>query len=293
LLREKQNVANRPEPEVEITADLVRALLHARFPALAELELRPLSRGWDNTNWRLGDESIVRVPHRRVAAELIRHEQQSLPALAERLTVAIPAPTHAGKPTDFYPWPWSVTPFFAGTEAASAEIDQPRAAIAMGTFFRQLHVAAPPDAPPNPFRGCPLADRADAFATNLDSLGPGIDHDALRSIFETACDAPLALERVWLHGDLHTRNMIVHDGDLAAVIDWGDICAGDRATDLAGAYMLVPDQIALVAQHAGASETAWSRARGWAVNFAVVYLAHSDDDPLMSAIGQRLLAAVL
>jgi len=87
--------------------------------------------------------------------------------------------------------------------------------------------------------------------------------------------------------------MIVNEGRLAAVIDWGDICAGDRATDLASAYMLVPDLVSTVQDHAGATEHDWRRARGWAVNFAVIYLANSDDDPVMASLGALLLDALL
>ena len=45
---------------------------------------------------------------------------------------------------------------------------------------------------------------------------------------------------VWLHGDLHPLNLVVADGELAAVIDFGDVCAGDPATDLAVAWMVLP-----------------------------------------------------
>ena len=96
-------MANRPEPEIEITQPLVRALLRDQCPALADLPLRELSRGWDNTNFRLGDDAIVRVPHRQVAAPLVLHEQSWLPILAAQLDMPIPSPIHAGAPTLDYP----------------------------------------------------------------------------------------------------------------------------------------------------------------------------------------------
>ena len=83
--------------------------------------------------------------------------------------------------------------------------------------------------------------------------------------------------------------MVVHNGDLSAVIDWGDICSGDRATDLAGAFMLVPDHIDIVRATAGADDDAWRRARGWAIHFALIYLAAGEAAPVMNAIGDRLL----
>jgi aminoglycoside phosphotransferase (APT) family kinase protein len=45
---------------------------------------------------------------------------------------------------------------------------------------------------------------------------------------------------IWLHGDLHPFNLVVNQGRLSAVIDFGDLCAGDPATDLAVAWMLFP-----------------------------------------------------
>ena len=287
-------MANRPEPEIEITQPLVRALLRDQCPALADLPLRELSRGWDNTNFRLGDDVIVRVPHRQVAAPLVLHEQSWLPILAAQLDMPIPSPIHAGAPTLDYPWPWSVTPFFAGADAVGHTLNNPaNTATMLGTFFRQLHTTAPTDAPVNKFRGCPLVNRATSFATNVDQIDDQFDRDRITAIFETACAIPPSSEHVWLHGDLHIRNMVVDHGELSAVIDWGDICAGDRATDLAGAFMLVPGHIDTVADHAGADDAAWERARGWAAHFAVVYLAHSDDDPIMERIGTDLFTTLL
>ena len=286
-------MANRPSAEIAITASFVHRLVAAQVPSLASLALTELSRGWDNTNFRLGDELMVRVPHRQVAAPLIEHERRWLPAIADMVDLGVPAPIHHGEPTSEYPWPWSIVPFFDGTEAARVTLASGETtARTLGTFFCQLHVAAPGDAPVNPYRGVPLAERRESFERNLDALGSTIDVDAARAIFATACAAAPATDRVWLHGDLHTRNMVVNE-DLVAAIDWGDICSGDRATDLAAAFMLVPDHVATVQRISGATDHDMERARGWAINFALIYLAHCDDDPVMGDIGERLIASLV
>jgi len=283
-------MANRPEREVSVTVDLVRALVSAQRADLADLPISELSRGWDNTNFRLGPDLMIRVPHRQVAAPLIAAEQQWLPVLAPALEMHVPVPVHHGSPTDDYPWPWSITPFFPGAEAAGSALANPAyTAERLGRFFAQLHQPAPVDAPANPYRGVPLRNRAESFASNLALLGDEHDHEALAARFDLACQVPAATERVWLHGDMHGRNLIVNDGELAAVIDWGDVCAGDRATDLAVTFSLVPAHLDIVKMHAGATDADWQRARGWALNFAVIYLGHSDDDPVMEAMGTRLL----
>lgn len=284
-------MANRPEPEIDITVELAQTLIDEQFPGLSGQPLRLMARGWDNTNLRLGEDHVVRLPHREAAAELIVNEQRWLPILAPNIDLAIPTPTHAGRPSNVYPWHWSVTPWLPGTEAALAPPDDPAdAAETLGRFLCQTHVEAPDEAPENPVRGCPLASRAAAFAANTAALGDL--EPRLVDIFRDACNAPAANTRVWLHGDLHTRNMIVDGGRLSAVIDWGDICAGDPATDLAAAFMLVPGHVDLVQSHAGANDTDWLRARGWAAHLAAVYLANSDDEPVMAAIGRRLAEAL-
>jgi aminoglycoside phosphotransferase (APT) family kinase protein len=285
-------MAGRPEPEIEITPELARALLREQAPELAELPLAMLGMGWDNTNWRLGDDLIVRLPHRKVAEPLIRHEQRWLPELAPRLDLAIPVPVVHGQPSEGhgYPWVWSVVPWNPGDEAANAPlVDPATTAEKLGTFFRQLHTAAPADAPPNPFRGGPIADRRDAVMERIEVVADRIDGTAALVAFEEAASTPTTNDQVWLHGDVHTRNMVVDDGDLTAVIDWGDICRGDRATDLAGAFMLVPDHIDVVRATAGADDDAWRRARGWAIHFALIYLAAGEAAPVMNGIGDRLL----
>ena len=102
---------NMPEAEVEVTADLVRALLHEQHPDLADFAIVELANGWDNVIFRLGDELTVRLPRRQMAARLIDHEQAVLPALAEVLPIPIPAPVRVGRPALGFPWSWSVNPW--------------------------------------------------------------------------------------------------------------------------------------------------------------------------------------
>ena len=104
---------------------------------------------------------------------------------------------------------------------------------------------------------------------------------------------------VWLHGDIHPGNLVVNAGELTAVIDFGDITAGDPAVDLAVAWMMWPATVR--AQFRAAIDRTvhrtddglWRRARGWAVSLAVAYLVNSLDNPLMGDIGQRTIAAAL
>src|SRR5450830_1245940 len=112
-------MAGTPSAEVDVTVELVRRLLQAQHPDLADLPLRVVANGWDNVTLRLGDELAVRVPRREMAAQLARNEQRWLPVLAPRLGVDVPVPVRIGRPAGELPWGWSVVPWFAGTMVAN------------------------------------------------------------------------------------------------------------------------------------------------------------------------------
>jgi aminoglycoside phosphotransferase (APT) family kinase protein len=290
-----------PAADVEVSADLVRRLLADQHSDLARLPVEFLANGWDNELYRVGDELVARLPRRALGAEIITNEQRWLPGLAPRLPLPIPSPERTGVPACGYPYSWSVVPFLPGVPAAQASSFEPTAAAAaVGGFLGALHVPAPADAPANPFRGVPLAERASTFAANLARIGGQVDRDAVLSAWVAALAAPgYDGPPVWLHGDLHPANILVNDGQVSGVIDFGDITAGDPASDLSVAWMLLPAGSHAIFwsayQAAGgrAGDAVRARARGWALNFAVVFLAHSEDNPVLRQVGRRTLSSVL
>ena len=168
-------VNRMPAADVEVSADLVRRLLADQHPDLARLPVEFLANGWDNELYRVGDGLVARLPRRALGAQIITNEQRWLPGLAARLPLPIPSPERTGVPACGYPYSWSVVPYLPGVPAAQASsFDPAAAAAAVGGFLGALHVPAPADAPANPFRGVPLAERAGTFAANLARLArPG------------------------------------------------------------------------------------------------------------------------
>jgi aminoglycoside phosphotransferase (APT) family kinase protein len=318
-----------PAADVDVTVELVRRLLADQHPDLAGKPVEFLANGWDNAMFRLGDDLLVRLPRREPAAQILLNEQRWLPVLASKIQLPIPSPERTGRPAHGYPFSWSVVPYLPGEPAADADsVDLADAAGSVGGFLGSLHAPAPPDAPANPFRGVPLADRADAVAANLRLLSDRVDRDAVQSVWSAALAAPVySGPPRWLHGDLHPANILVSHGRVSGVIDFGDITAGDPATDLAVAWMLLPlehhaafraayrsartsparsAQLGVLdgaaRDDAGLAEAGldgtdwaalWTRARGWALNLAIVLLAHSADNPQLLNVGRRTLRRVL
>ncbi|MFF7978530.1 aminoglycoside phosphotransferase family protein [Streptomyces sp. NPDC007901] len=258
----------------EITAELVRDLLRDQHPDLADRPVEFGARGWDNQLWRLGDDLAVRLPWATLSADaLLRKEHAWLPALAQGLPLPVPVPQRLGEPSERFPRPWIVTTWVSGTPADRAPVTRAAAAArALADFLTALHRPAPEGAPAGRGRGGPLADCAEGFARQLASaieMGLVPDPDAVGAVWEDAVAAPeWAGPALWLHADLHPANVLTGDGTICGVIDFGDLCAGDPACDLAAAWTLLPDGAAdrfYDAYRPVTDAATRRRARGWAV----------------------------
>ncbi|PWK69534.1 aminoglycoside phosphotransferase (APT) family kinase protein [Streptomyces sp. CG 926] len=263
----------------EVTAELVRDLLRDQHPDLADRPVRFGARGWDNQLWRLGEDLAVRLPWATPSADaLLRKEHAWLPGLAAGLPLPVPVPQRIGEPSERFPRPWIVTTWVPGEPADRAPATHATdAADALAAFLTALHRPAPEGAPVGNYgRGGPLADHADAFVDGLaDATDMGLipDPDAVRAVWEDAVAAPVwAGPEIWLHGDLHPANVLTAGGTFCGVIDFGDLCAGDPACDLAAPWSLLPDG-AVDRFHAAyrpvADAATLRRARGWAAQRAL------------------------
>ena len=232
---------------MDITEDLIRDLLREQHPDLADRPVKLGARGWDNQVWRLGDDLAVRLPWATEAADaLLRKEYAWLPGLAPHLPLPTPVPQRLGEPSERFPRPWLVTTWVPGEPADRAPATRgAEAAVALADFLTALHRPAPEGAPEGHDRGGPLADHTEGFLRGLASaadMGLIPDPDAVRAVWEDAVAAPeWAGPAFWLHGDLHPANVLTTNGTLTGVIDFGDLCAGDPAYDLAAAWILLPD----------------------------------------------------
>ena len=166
-------MALKPRPPAEVTLDAfgVRALLEAQQPDLAGLPLNEVASGWDNFVFRLGDDLAVRLPRRAIAAPLIEREARWLPELAPSLPLAVPVPVRVGRPSNAFPWAWSVVRWLPGEPASVAPPANAEAtAVVLGPFLRALHRAAPPHATRSAWRGTPLAERTASVHAHLTQL---------------------------------------------------------------------------------------------------------------------------
>lgn len=235
-------VTHTPAADVDIDEDLVRALLSAQHPDLAELPLSHPVEGWDNMMFRLGDNLAVRLPRRSLAARLGEIEWEWLPRIGRSVTFPVPVPRRLGEPGNGYPWGWSVVPWLPGELAFDAPLTE-AGARDLGQAIAQIQLTSAVGAPVNPYRSGTLADVAELCATRVHAVVTAGDltqelGDTLLAIF-TAGLATAEPSRTWGHLDLHGANVLTQGGRLAGILDWGDAGAADPAVDLGQAWVLV------------------------------------------------------
>ena len=299
--------APKPPAEVAINVDLIEMMISDFAPELVGEPVQFHASGWDNEIYRIGDSHAIRLPRREVAAPLITNEQTWLPELAELLPVPVPAPTFDGKPAFGYPFPWSIVPWMPGVTLLHAPpLPTGKLMHELADVMNPLHVAAPKNAPKNPYRGVPLTARAEGVVERIETCAPvfaslDIDPAAVRDTWDSLVDAPdFGGEPIWVHGDLHLANILVRAGRISALIDFGDLCAGDPAVDLSIAWMLFDqetDRLAfrklLTIEGRSIDVHTWKRARGNALAHALAVLDRSNDDPSMRRMAATTLRNTL
>lgn len=278
------------DDELPIDVPLVRSLLDRTLPGAASLRLVPLDRsGSSNALFRLGDDLLVRLPRQPGGSASIDKEARWLPHVGPRLPVSVPEVVAVGEPGPGYPERWMVVRWLEGA-VPSADDPVPDGGTsrdrlapdlaAVVTALRDLDV--PHDASTDPglqwYRGEPLAGQDGRTRRDIEACraipGPGLDLDAALQVWEEAMALPGVGEAAtpqWYHGDLLGENLLVRNGRLVAVLDFGGLAVGDPTVDLMVAWDLLDGASRERFREAVAvDDAAWLRGRAWALSIALM-----------------------
>ncbi|MEM9064114.1 MAG: aminoglycoside phosphotransferase family protein [Planctomycetota bacterium] len=290
-----------PAEAFSVNEALARHLIHEQFPELAPLPLiRQTTAGTAHALFRLGSDLVARFPMTPAASLQCEKEHRWLREIATALPVPVPVPIHMGSPSNHYPAQWSITRWFAGR----AIWDEPSLewitlAVNVANFIKALS-AIPPMGGPGPGahnfgRGIDLSERDRPTREALCKASEFIPANRLEALWDRALSAMQPQSATWIHGDLHGGNMIMKNGILAAVIDFGGLAVGDPACDLAFAwYVLDRRGRERFRSELGANDDLWLRAKGWALSVAAIQLPYyRKRNTRMEELATRTLSAIL
>jgi aminoglycoside phosphotransferase (APT) family kinase protein len=295
-----------PDGRAGIDAALVQRLIAHQFPHWADLPVTPVEvDGWDNRTYRLGTAMAARLPTAAGYVAAVEKEATWLPRLAASLPLAVPSVLAEGAPGEGYPYPWSVRGWLPGETASPGRIDDmPRFAVSVAEFLLALQrcdITGGPAAGAHSWhRGEPPACYDAQTRQCLESLGArpdsaGVDIVGAAEVWAAALAAEWDGPPKWFHGDVASGNLLVTDGRLTAVIDFGTAGVGDPACDLVIAWVMFSGESRAAFRTAVRQDRgAWARARGWALWKALLVLTECiDTDPQKAAECRRVIGEVL
>ncbi|MEV4708838.1 aminoglycoside phosphotransferase family protein [Actinoplanes sp. NPDC049316] len=274
--------------ENEVPADeaVVRSLLQTQRPDWATLPLSPAGAGTDNTMYRLGDDLLVRLPRTAGKAQALHKERTWLPRLGPLLPCRVPEPVHAGRPAAGFPLPWSVYRWIDGAQAGPDTVqDWATFGTDLASFVRTLHgidlMGAVRAGELSWYRGGSLGacdEWISACFEDCRAAPGGLDLEALHELWRTALDLPEpAGPHRWLHGDLRPANLLVSEGRLHAVIDFGGLSVGFPDAEHATVWDLPRPARDAYWNAVGVDDHSWTRARAWAIAVGVSGVSYYRD----------------
>ncbi len=292
------------DDELRASVGQVRSLLAAQCPQWADLPATPIPdelEGTDHVLFRVGTDLVARMPKIAWATDQADSDARWLPMLEPHLPVRIPVPLHVGEPGAGYPWRWTVAPWFSGSTPARLGSDDVILARDVAAFARALHKVDPTEGPIKPpgSRGSALLhtdERVRRVLPRLADYDDGFDVTAAEAAWEACLQAPAwSRDPVWIHGDLQPGNLIIEDGRLTAVIDFGALGVGDPAPDVAAALWTFTGAARKAYREAiGYDDATWRRACGWALAPSLTgidYYRHTF--PRMAEHGRRMVRAAI
>ena len=283
--------------EVPIDVALVERLISEQFPRWAGLPIWEVrSTGTVNAIHRIGERLCARLPRVEDWAQDLEKEWRWLPKLAPRLSLQIPEPVGRGHPMTSYPFPWAVYGWIDGKPYSDDLVDdEQQAARDLARFVAELRREDP--APGTPRGGRPPLREFDAVTREaIDSSRRVIDSDAATAAWERALGAPTWRGTpVWVHADLLRPNLLIREGRLRAVIDFGSVGVGDPAADVIAAWSVFgPEGRRTFRDALDVDDGTWNRARGYALHQAALIIPYyAETNPEFVSLAKRTVKEVL
>jgi aminoglycoside phosphotransferase (APT) family kinase protein len=283
------------DPPFNITPALVGKLIAEQFPEFAHLNIQPVKiQGHDNRTFRLGPDMLVRMPTEESYALKVPKEQTLLPQLKPHLSVPIPIPLKMGNPSKDFPFPFSIYKWLEGESANSLDLNDHNLeaiALELAKFLKELQSIESLEGPEpglhNWYRGAHISVYDEGSRTQIAQLDGIIDSNKALKLWDAACQTKWSNDSVWIHGDFATGNILMQNGKLSGIIDFGGLGIGDPACDLVIAWTFLKGKSReIFIKEMSLDADTWLRAKAWALWKATYEVCNSQDKTNSYALKQ-------
>lgn len=281
------------KPQPVITKSLAETLIAEQFPEYAHLPIKSVDmQGHDNRTYRLGSKLLIRMPTNECYALKVPKEQALLPKLAPYLTISIPVPIKMGSPSRDYPYPFSIYKWLEGTSVNLLTLDDDclkQLAFDLAKFLKELQSITCVDGPSpgqhNWWRGDHISVYDQGAREQIGKTSNLIDSKKALRLWEHASKTRWLNKPVWIHGDFAIGNMLLKDGKLSAIIDFGGMGLGDPACDLVIAWTFLKTKARdIFIREIALDDDTWLRAKAWALWKATFELCEIADQNAPDAL---------
>ncbi|MED1092398.1 aminoglycoside phosphotransferase family protein [Bacillus paramycoides] len=284
-----------------INTELAKRLVQEQFPEWAYLEIKPVKcSGHDNRTFHLGDQMSIRLPSDAAYAPQVEKENKWLPILSKEITLPISAPVAKGNPSEEYPWPWSINKWIEGETVTKENVHNLNEfATDLGSFLVELQSIDASNGPKagahNFYRGGLISVYDEEARVAIENNKDVFDETLLKHLWDSALRSTWERTPVWVHGDIAPGNLLIKDGKLCAVIDFGILGVGDPACDAAMAWTFFDKNSRNVFKEVLCmDEETWNRARGWALWKALItYDANRNSNKRMAEESCRVIQVIV
>lgn len=285
---------------MDINVELVKELIKEQYPKWGDLEIRPVEKsGHDNRTFHLGDDMSVRLPSRYEYASQIEKESTWLPKLKPYISFKIPSPIAKGSPSELYPFPWTVNNWIEGDAIKHDNVnDLNKLSVDIAKFLKELQAVDVTGGPiagvHNFYRGGDLAVYDKETRDALENLKEVFPTNILESIWNTSLQSRWESKPVWVHGDVAVGNLLVKNGELYSVIDFGVLGVGDPSCDYVMAWTFFKNESRdIFKSELKCDEDTWNRARGWALWKALITYDINNENSELSIWAKSTIEEIL
>ncbi len=277
------------EDELEVSEALAASLIQQQYPQYGEMPLvRLAASGSSNVQFRLGDDLLVRFPRQPGGGAAIAKEQRWSPMLQSHLQVAMPEIVGLGTASSGYPETWSIVRWIEGEHppVMGASISFAHELADELLRLREIDTRVALETDPDlskPYRGKPLGGYHPWMLRSIEACRAipelDLDLDAVSDIWSRAMALPgvsdSPRQEHWYHSDIVAENLLMRDGQLTGLLDFGGLGIGDPTVDLHGAWELFePDARAAFRSRLDVDDATWLRAKAWALAIALMTFSY-------------------